>query len=240
MKRCNSKMVLFLVICFLCVFSCSMAIAAEDNNIKQFDEKNITDVNKIWTVVFKDSIDTKSVSGNVHVKDLTGGLYMEVRVQQGNTDNSIIILPPKDGYVKGHSYEIYINKNVKSKKNINLKKDVLMKFNVKNEGESGSGSGSGSGNGSVSGYNAKINVIVGEAPFTMFKKITVGNVNLNEVKKFKVEDGEQIANIGTHVIVNTAKDTLKVYFYNDGDKVIGESTINVDKNNDSNVQIEKN
>ena len=46
----------------------------------------------------------------------------------GDDDNSIKINPPSQGYKVGHSYQISVDKNIKSQKGKNLNKSGINEF----------------------------------------------------------------------------------------------------------------
>lgn len=202
----------------------SKAIAANTEEINNISSKTISDIHKEWIVRLNSAVDVNSLLNSVEVRDLTDGSKIVVTVEKGDDSSSIKIVPPSNGYTIGHSYQVTVNKKLRSKKGKNLKRTGLMQFKVVDI-ESGN-------------YTAAAKVSVGTAPLNMIKQITITSSNFSDVKKVKIEGNNKVYKIGETIPVFTKESSATVYFYgSDGETVISEATLDVSKSNNSTLKL---
>ncbi len=217
MKKIIKKAALILTfVMILCVSYNALSVSAEED-FKDMGTKVISNVNKVWTVKFTSPEDSNSLSNNISVQDLTDGSTVSVSASQGDDENSIKINPPSGGYKLEHKYKLTIDKNVKSKKQENLPKTVVLRFNVTSKDNNG--------------YTASANVEVSRV-WSGFKKITVSTTNLPDVVKYKIEGNNNFFNIGDTVTL-ISKDMPQISLYDNKDNLLGTATLDASstKNN---------
>lgn len=192
---------------------------ASDNNVNKMSDKTISDIHKIWTIRFNSSIDANSFSSGIQVKDLTDGITQQTSSVIGDDDSSIKINPPSQGYKVGHSYEISVDKNIKSKKGNNLNRSGLMSFKVIDVN---------SGN-----YTASVKVVVSPV-LSALKQIVINSLNLTDVKTIKVSGSDRVFNMGETIVSATNQNTITLYFYSgDGKTIIAKGTVDVSQSRDN-------
>lgn len=220
MNQSIRKIKIAAMILFVCAFCASTLVFAYDNSdINVINDKVISDTHKIWTVKFNTSIDINSFSNSVQIKDLTDGTIQQVSVVVGDKDNSIKVNPPSQGYKTGHNYQISVDKNIKSISNKNLKRAGLMNFKVMDV--------------NTGNYTADIKVVV--SPFLpILKQITLNSVNLDDVKKIRVEGSDKVLNVGESAVSVINGNSTTIYFYGgDGTTVIAKGTLDVTRSMDN-------
>ena len=193
-------------------------LAADDSDVNKINDKTITDVNKVWTIKFKDSVDLNSLANNIQVKDLTTNNILSVSTTIDDDDSYVKINPPSQGYTAGHDYQITITKDVKSKTGINLKRSSVMNFKVIDVTN---------GN-----YTVAANVVA--SPFLpMLKQINISSTNLPNAKKFKIEEGNKMVDIGSAIPAFVGNNSTTVYYYSDNGDLLGKSVLDVSQSNNN-------
>lgn len=236
MKGMTLKAKISIISLFLFIFSISgIALAATNSDVNIIADKTTIDKYKTWTVRFKSSVDLSSLMNAIQVRDLTTGTYVTVSINEGDDDRSLKISPPSDGYQLDHQYQIVIDKTVKSKKGASLKKTATMNFKVSNSSSGSAGGNTGSGdNGGTGGstggdsgsvqYTATADVIV-SSEIPLFKQVKISST-IPEIKKYKIEDNNNMIDIGTSKFTATDKTTVKVEFYDSNGKLLGSADLN--------------
>lgn len=211
MKKLMRRAVLILAfVMFFCVsYGALGASAAEDFN--DMGNRAISDVNKIWTLQFKASVDISSMNNNVIMQDLTDGTNVNVTISEGDGENLAKVNPPYGGYKMSHNYKLTISKNVKSKKGESLPKSAVLKFNLTSKENNG--------------YNASANVLNAQL-IPSFKQITIFT-NLPSASKYKIEGNNNFFDIGNTAVSIIGESTVKVYFYDNRGNLLGASTLDV-------------
>lgn len=103
----------------------------DDGDFVLLKEVDDVDVNKDWTIKFKDSVDEKSLDDSkIFVLDENNQIINVNLYLDGNNDKQVIV-KHINSYESGKTYRIYITKDVKSKRNQNLGKAILFKFTTK-------------------------------------------------------------------------------------------------------------
>lgn len=104
----------------------SISVNVQSKEIKQ---KTTSDLKKSWTIKFNKDIDILSINNeSVFIKNAQGK-KLDVILKKDNSNNGIIV-SPKNSYIPGEKYTIFVTKNVKEKNGMHLKEDNYMNFNV--------------------------------------------------------------------------------------------------------------
>ncbi|ADK14633.1 serpin family protein [Clostridium ljungdahlii] len=105
-------------------------------NIKQWTEQKDVSTEKVWKLTFKQGllVDWPSLDKAITVTDSTGKI-INVRMDEANYGNSILIYPPEDGYKTGETYYLNVSKDLKfctktDSSASNLKQPITMKFTI--------------------------------------------------------------------------------------------------------------
>lgn len=127
----NSKKIIFFISVYFLLFIGSGNCFAQDNNIHDFGIKYDQAANKVWTIQFTEEVDDSTIqNGNISVVDKMDNSNVDVAFTKGEDNKSIIVTPPAGGYKSGHTYSIYVKKDVKSSKKENLKRDAKLEFKI--------------------------------------------------------------------------------------------------------------
>jgi hypothetical protein len=142
----TNKILIMLI--FLCTFCLSTSVLADGNsNINILKDKTISDIHKVWIINFNQPIDVDSFANVIQIKDLTDGTIYQMIPVIGDTEDSIKINYPGQGYTVGHSYQLLIT-NIKSQDCKNLNMTTLMNFDVVAANSTGSSNNSNIASGS--------------------------------------------------------------------------------------------
>lgn len=96
--------------------------------LKQVDN---VDPNKDWTLNFKGSVDEKSLDNSkIFVLDENNKI-VNVNLSLNSNNDKQVMVKHITSYKSGKTYKLYITKDVKSKKNQNLRRAILVKFTIK-------------------------------------------------------------------------------------------------------------
>jgi len=114
------KILVFLITIFIFTFP----VAAKEISIK----KNIP-YNKVWTVKFTHDLDWRSIKNGITIVD-SNGRKQSIRATLGDKPNTLVVLPPQNGYKPLETYTMIINNNIKTKKGTNLKDNTTFKFKI--------------------------------------------------------------------------------------------------------------
>lgn len=247
---------IFTMILVLSGFNVVQAAKISDTQLKTFDDKVISDVNKVWIVKFKDTVDFNTVKDNITVKDLNG-VVLKVNIFPGSSADSVNILPPSGGYKMNHTYKITINKSLKSGRGKLLNKIVTMKFKVSNNPSDyptpdpqnpggktdpqnpGGNTDPQNPGGNTDTYKIHAKVVVSQV-LTIFKQVTIDSTTVPSGTKFKFDNSSKIYNIKDTALMVASGDTVKVYIMDDNLNVLGTFTLDVsNSNNDLNIQSDK-
>lgn len=215
MKTIKRKVILSIfILVALFSFSYSQVLADEVEN--KLQDKVIQDVHKSWTINFKSSIDFNTVKNSIVVTDKNDNTNKNISIVTGNSDNSVILNSPSEGYKLGHTYEIRIDKNIaKSKSGTNLKRTTIMNFTVQNSS------------------STKFKVEVSQL-LPNFKRLTLNTVSNPNIKKFKIEGNDKLCCIGEKSTFLINESTIKIYFYSDdGNNLIGTGVLDVSSSNEN-------
>ncbi|HDK7157364.1 TPA: DUF5050 domain-containing protein [Clostridium botulinum] len=114
-----------LLIMFLLLFNFRTVHALGTNS------SNTVTKDKIWTIKFNKFIklDENTLS-NITVKDSENNV-VPTTLQLGKNGKSILVLPPKEGYIEGKNYTLTINKSLKDVKGRLLKEGTNLNFIIK-------------------------------------------------------------------------------------------------------------
>ncbi|MBV7272225.1 hydrolase [Clostridiaceae bacterium UIB06] len=223
MKNLKKYALVALAILICLSFAPNMAFAS-DSDTKDMGSKVITDTNKAWTIRFKSEIDISTFSNSVQINDLTTGSTFTPAVTEGNNTYSIKISAPSGGYVVGHSYQLVLNKGVKSKKGEVLPKKTVLSFSVKAKDNNS--------------YSANAKVVTLTPYLPTLKQITINSSNLPSGTKYKVEGNNNLCNLGENVVSLIVGSNADVYFYSsDGITQIGTALLNVSSDSTTDIKI---
>ncbi|KYH34452.1 hypothetical protein CLTEP_16040 [Clostridium tepidiprofundi DSM 19306] len=93
------------------------------------DIKELQPPDKVWSIVFNNEIDTKTLLKNVYVLDSDDNKVKDIRIDIVN-DNEVRVVPRKD-YNQGEDYYLCIDDGLKSADGTKLIKSYKQKFRVK-------------------------------------------------------------------------------------------------------------
>lgn len=89
------------------------------------------DSNKEWTIKFNRILDPDTLNNNVIVSDSQGN-KIPVKVTLGGNKDAIVVSPETSGYDPGQTYDLTIEKNIKSSSGTELPNPINMSFKIKN------------------------------------------------------------------------------------------------------------
>lgn len=193
----------------------AIAAIGEESAERIIQQRATTDTKKIWTIKFNREIDFNSVKDSIQVNELNNGQLgttIPVTVSQ-DTNKSLKINPPTEGYKKGQMYQVTIKKGARPRNGKDLQRNNVMKF-------------------SINGDNTAIGMVEISPVLSMFKAITINATTRPDIAKYKIEGNENLFKIGeTSVNVLDNKSSVQVYFYgSDGNSFLGKTTLNVNTN----------
>lgn len=127
----NSKKIILFISVYFLLFIGSGNCFAQGNNIHDFGIKYDQAADKVWTIQFTEEVDDSTIqNGNISVVDKMDNSNVDVTFTKSTDNKSIIVTPPAEGYKSGHTYLIYVRKDVKSSKKENLKRDAKLEFKI--------------------------------------------------------------------------------------------------------------
>ncbi|KEH84991.1 Ig-like domain-containing protein [Clostridium novyi] len=88
---------------------------------------------KIFTINFNKEIDEESITKDTLIVIDKNGKIMNTEIHLCTDNKTIIVLPPKEGYIEGEQYAILIKKGIKALDSSVIKKQVVMIFTVKSK-----------------------------------------------------------------------------------------------------------
>ena len=99
----------------------------------QITDNQTVDANKTWTIKFTSNVgfDTLTRQG-ITVTDSKGN-KVDVIIQLGDDDNTVIVTAPQGGYTAGESYILDIGTKTHSSKGTSLKREYKVHFNIKDD-----------------------------------------------------------------------------------------------------------
>lgn len=111
--------------------SCSVKVedSAEVQHADVFGYKTASDTKKIWTVKFNKGVSKEADIANM-VRITQGGAGVGAAAVLGVDGDSIEIVPPQEGYVRGKSYRLQISGNIESTGGEKILKPVVFYFMV--------------------------------------------------------------------------------------------------------------
>lgn len=208
----------FLLIFFFAFCLVNQKVFAEEDS-KNLGIKSINDPKYVWTVAFTNAGDFNSIKNNIGVRELNGnsvGKLVNVKVEPGEDDKTVKIIPPTSGYEIGKSYRIIVGKGAKSKNDKNMKRDVLLDFKVTSE------------------IKVNVKVEVSEV-LSILKKISVDCDKTANVKKYKIEGNNNLFHIDKEAITLFNGNSAKIYLCDNENNILGEGTIDVSKSNENTI-----
>jgi len=191
--------------------------ATYNQSPKNLGIKTINNPKYKWTVEFTMPGNFNSIENNLEVRELENGVLgpkVSVKIESGNNDKLVKIIPLSRGYEFGKVYRIIVSDGAKSQSNLNIKRKVIMDFKVED----------------------KISVIVDlevAKVMPMFKKIRV-TTNTANIAKFKIEGNNNYFDINKEAITLAQNDS-KIYFYDENLELLGESNINLETTGTFNI-----
>lgn len=117
---------------FICVVTVTLLFGVSVK-AANFTDNQTVDSNKAWTIKFTSDVgfDTLTRQG-ITVTDSNGNT-VNVGVQLGDDDKTIIVTAPQGGYTAGENYILNIGTKAHSSKGISLKKEYKLHFNIKDD-----------------------------------------------------------------------------------------------------------
>ena len=99
----------------------------------QITDNQTVDANKTWTIKFTSNVgfDTLTRQG-ITVTDSKGN-KVDVIIQLGDDDNTVIVTAPQGEYTAGESYILDIGTKTHSSKGTSLKREYKVHFNIKDD-----------------------------------------------------------------------------------------------------------
>ncbi|KGN02300.1 hypothetical protein Z969_05895 [Clostridium novyi A str. 4570] len=88
---------------------------------------------KKFLINFNKEIDEKSITKDTLMVIDKNGKIMNTEIHLCTDNKTIIVLPPKEGYIEGEQYAILIKKGIKALDSSVIKKQVVMIFTVKSK-----------------------------------------------------------------------------------------------------------
>lgn len=212
---------LITLIMFIIIAFNNSGVLAADDSIFNLGTRNVNDVNKTWTITFSGAIDFASIQNNIQIKDITAGEFLSITPIQGESDNTVKVAAPSEGYIVGHSYEISVNKNVKLATGICLPGTTVLTFVVLSKNSND--------------YIISANVTVSPV-INIFKQITITSTNIPGAEKYKIEGNKNLIDIGKPVATIADGDGVKVYICDSLGNILGTANMDV-SNTNSNMKL---
>jgi hypothetical protein len=206
------KYTLIALTMFICIAFNSIGVLADDDSVLNLGTRTITDVNKTWTITFKEDVDFTSVQNNIQIKDVTTGNIISITPIQGESKSIVKVNAPSGGYTVGHSYKISVNKNIKFANNTFLPQTIEVTFLVISK--------------DTNNYTVSANVTVSPA-INIFKQITITSTNLPGAEKYKIEGNNTLVDIGKSMFSVVPGNTVKVYICDSLGNIIGTANMDV-------------
>ena len=197
---------------FIIIAFNSFGVLAADDSVFNLGTRNITDVNKTWTITFSDAVDFTSVPNNIQIKDIATGEFLSITPIQGESKNTVKVCAPSGGYTVGHSYQISINKNIKLATGILLSKTTVVNFGVLSKNSTD--------------YTVFANVTISPV-IDVFKQITITSTNLPGAEKYKIEGNKNLFDIGKPMALIVGGNIVKVYICDSLGNVLGMANMDV-------------
>lgn len=95
-----------------------------------FKDNQVVNADKTWTIKFSSEINFDDVSkSGITVKD-SKGKAASVTLQLGSDGETIVVLPPSNGYTSGESYTLELDNNVTNSKGKKLGEKVDVHFSI--------------------------------------------------------------------------------------------------------------
>lgn len=99
------------------------------------DKDSIVNAYKVWEITFNQPVDfNKLTKDSIQVKDKNNNL-VDVILGTGDSDDTIVVMPPEKGYNLGEEYTLIITKQVYSEKNKQIKDEKSFNFKIKETSE---------------------------------------------------------------------------------------------------------
>jgi len=95
-----------------------------------FTDNQTVDKHKNWTITFTQEILESSIHEGIQVLDSNNNSVSGITTNLGQDNKTVIVNAPTEGYIEGSTYKLVINTNVKSIKNIQLKKSIEVNFKI--------------------------------------------------------------------------------------------------------------
>jgi Leucine-rich repeat (LRR) protein len=119
----------FIFFVFALLLSTKSYVAAE------IVDNQTVEANKIWTIRFnKDVQFNEKINEAIKVTDSKGNLA-NITLELGEDKKSILVKPPKGGYVNGEGYTINFNTSLKSYTGKSLKEEIEFRFSIESNGK---------------------------------------------------------------------------------------------------------
>jgi serpin B len=114
------------------IFSAFLLIAP-NVQAANFTDNQTVDANKTWTLTFIGAVSfDDATKQGITVTDSKGNL-VNVSIQLGADNKSVIVTAPQEGYTPGESYILNIGTKVHSNKGKALKNEYKLHFNIKDD-----------------------------------------------------------------------------------------------------------
>lgn len=209
-KKLKKFSLITLTMSILLLFNSIGVLAAEDS-VCNLGTRIITDVNREWTITFRDDVDFSSIPDNIQIKDVTTGNFVTINPVQGENKSIVKVAAPSGGYTVGHNYQISLNKNIKLANNTFFSRTTVLNFIVASKDNE---------------YTISANIKVSPT-INIFKQITITSTNIPGAVKYKIDGNNNLFDIGKPMISIVSGDTVKVYMYDSFGNVIGTANMDV-------------
>lgn len=103
------------------------------NGVKAFQvtDNQTVDSNKVWTIKFTDEVGFDDLTKNSIIITDSKGNKLNVILDLGQDNKTIIVNSPVDGYTEGENYTLSVGKNAHDKKGKQMKQNREIHFNIK-------------------------------------------------------------------------------------------------------------
>ncbi|MCH3964253.1 MAG: hypothetical protein LKE46_08230 [Clostridium sp.] len=217
------------------------AASESGNSQVKFDNKVVSDVNKVWTVKFNGNVDFNTVKDNISVKDLSGST-LKVDIFPGSASNLVSILPPSGGYKMNHTYRISVNEDLGSSSGKLLNKNITMDFKVSDNPDDFPPEDGDEDPDDGNDKTYKIHAEVEVSPvLSVFKNITIDSTTVPSGTKFKLEGLNKVYDIKDKALLIADGDTVEAYILDDNYNVLDTFVLPVKESSpDGGIDIESN
>lgn len=120
---------------FLKAFLITFIVLTFSGNVyaNDFGAPQIVNPNKMWTIKFNHDIEYDNNLNELIIVRDSKGKAADTKILMGEDDKTLLVYPPNEEYVLGESYNLYIDKKIKSIEGNSLKESINMKFTIKEQ-----------------------------------------------------------------------------------------------------------